>query len=88
MTIIPSVMHAMMMNTMTQAAVADLYLPLASSSDTTVLGMTRSMMVGGGGARGSVVMNTKAASLMQEVVSVRLVISRFTGAGKSRTREA
>jgi hypothetical protein len=61
---------------------------LASSSDTTVLGMTRSMMVGGGGARGSVFMNTKGDSLMQEVVSVRLVISRFTGSGKSRTREA
>ena len=36
------------------------------------------MMVGGGGARGSVFMNTKGDSLMHDVVSERFVISKFT----------
>ena len=59
-----------------------------SSSVTTILGIDRLMIVGGGGARGSEYAKAKGDSLMHEVVIERFDISRLTGKGKSRTREA
>lgn len=77
-----------MINMMTHAETAERYFDLSASSVTTVLGTVRVMMIGGGGARGSVLAKTKGASGRQVVVRVRSVRLRFKATGKSRTKEA